>query len=238
MMLSFRFYRKKKHLLRKYPNLDSDSAYLLRYLLKNASYLYDDYFEACERFNRADSAFRARKSRWCRYVEGMADTFGDLWLLTLTFADPSKMSSKTVRKYCSDWLADVTDDYFSCVEYGDTNGRVHCHSVVAFKASVPLVQRDCLSRKGRKIKRWVIDDDSLLWDKGFLFIRKIRKSEQDNMRSVRYCLKGTAYSVKSADPVNGVRPWHKRGVCHNGEGYRCLNSKNMVNLFDFEELPF
>lgn len=152
---------------------------------------------------------KARKKRYQRYIKGMHDTFGTIYLLSLTFTDDvlNNTTEATRKAYVKRWLNDNTDDYFACVDYGKQNEREHYHAIVAFR----FRELEPFKVKRRTFYKFTDGEE---WPHGFFSIRKVAENEADRRKTVYYALKASDYAFKYANKENAAKPFHKRGVEH------------------------
>lgn len=143
-----------------------------------------------------------KRKRYKKYIHGMVDTFGEIYLLTLTFSDDvyDSTTSTTKKKYVQRYLDEICSDFYACLDIGAKNGREHYHCIVALKTS-------CTVEKVDKHLQVVPP-----WYYGYHNIKPICIDGKNFHASVNYCFKAAAYSFKSSN--SSIRPFHKRGVVH------------------------
>lgn len=156
--------------------------------------------------------YKARKHRWATYVLGMLSTFGEAYLLTLTFGDTyDSTTSETRRKYVTRWLNENTRDYFACLDVGEKNGREHYHAIVV-PAFAPI-KGTRKTKKGKAMTTYSIPNENV-WEYGFTLLQCLKTDRQSVYQASGYVLKASGYASKYADVCASVRPFHARGVEH------------------------
>lgn len=118
--------------------------------------------------------------------------FPYIYFITLTFYDISCKES-TMQQKVSRYLNSITSDYIACKEYGEKNGRIHYHAIVAFE--------NPLETNGHK-NQYAMPSE---WKWGFYKCEKPRNIN----KSKNYMLKAYRYATKGE-----FKPFHKRNVTY------------------------
>ena len=145
-------------------------------------------FEDLRAISKAADARKAKKKRVNKYLRGMADSYDELFFITLTWRDEylTKLSEQTRHQYVREYLNANTRDYYANQDYGARTEREHYHAVIA------------LSEGMKK------------WSYGFVNIRRIGKPDECGTRGrlSSYLLKLTNHSGK----LGTGKSFHKRGL--------------------------
>lgn len=184
--------------------------------------VYTDWSSDIRQIRADYGKYAQRRKRWFNYIRGMMSTFGQLYLVTLTFGDDYDSTNRESRhKYAKTWLKDNCSDYFACMDYGDLNGREHYHCICA-------IDFEFTEEKYKRGKKIVPVDSDREWTRGFYLIKPIKQDEKNTWKSVSYAFKASVYAFKSAKTDVGIRPFHKRGVKH----------MQWIEIDSDDELPF
>jgi hypothetical protein len=163
---------------------------------------------------------RSRKKRYYRYIKAMSESFGTLYLVSLTFTDEvlNSTNEETRKAYVRRWLNSTAVDYFACIDYGKENEREHYHAICVFDKNLETF-------KAKRRTYYKLPEENA-WEHGFYSIRKIADNEKDRRKAVYYAFKASEYAFKNADINTNAKPFHKRGVEH------------WITIDDTSELPF
>lgn len=163
---------------------------------------------------------RSRKKRYYRYIKAMSESFGTLYLVSLTFTDEvlNSTNEETRKAYVRRWLNSTAVDYFACIDYGKENEREHYHAICVF-------DKELETFKAKRRTYFKLPEKDA-WEHGFYSIRRIADNEKDRRKAVYYAFKASEYAFKNADINTNAKPFHKRGVEH------------WITIDDTSELPF
>ncbi len=128
----------------------------------------------------------AKKSRYYKYIDFMLNNFKVCYFCTFTFNDDSLLLSK---KYCREVLTKMLKSLHTCylgnVDFGDLNGRMHYHVIIA--------ENDIH-----------INKESLKWSFGWYDIKVI--SNKDTNRLGSYIMKLVNHATKESTRDSIITP--------------------------------
>lgn len=196
---------------------------LSRILWHSIPLFYDvsafEYNSEWNKIVRASNSRHQKKKRVNKYLQGMRDSYYQLWFVSLTFNDEtlSETSAETRKKYAQRWLNTYCKDYFANEDFGKENGRHHYHAVVALNDDLQKhVLFDMATRKIMRNNGVKTLDNALRygWNYGFSNIKPVitHSSEIDekteNHKISGYLLKLVNHSGK----YGTGKSFHKRGL--------------------------
>lgn len=146
----------------------------------------------------ADRQRRLRlKNRISRILEK-----GNAYFVTLTFNDDVLANTQPHirRKYASELIRDISNDYVGNIDFGKKNGREHYHFVLHTDTFNNLEYKK--TRDGY-ISSYAVSIDS--WSKnGLYFIKQCGNSDSDSTALAKYTTKLTNHAIKETTKRNAL----------------------------------
>lgn len=128
----------------------------------------------------------AKKSRYYKYIDFMLNNYKVCYFCTFTFDNESlKLEPKYCRKVLTQMLKSLNTCYLGNVDFGELNGRLHYHVIIA--------ENDIHINKG-----------SVKWSFGWYDIKVI--SNKDSTRLGSYIMKLVNHATKESTKDSIITP--------------------------------